>query len=500
MSIKKVIKIKFFMLWLLIIIVGCSKVEQIKTPNKIYSNYKKDKLPELKYPIKEDTPYLINTRDVTFTGNIENLNEKTILQLYKNSLIKGYGDVSPYWRWNVELPVSALENMLNKNLVSLKKQKNNSVYTLVGKKWVLKPLKKNPLGKLKNIKVEKRGPSTIAMDLVIIGSKNTFSVVKEYNIRKVLGFSKSQTKQKKDIILRGKGKIIGKNMSVLPSAFFSIEKKRNSYILYGGGFGHGVGMPQYTAYDLYKKDKLSYKEILKRYYKGIKFEKINSVKGVGKDVLVGITTNSSLEHKKITLISSEKIVLKTGKISKKISKNSRIEISKWKGKIVVKNKGKTILTTKTPVKVLSRGKIGVPSIKRSLKGKKYPTYYGEFNIKFTPRGNLLLVNKVKIEDYLKGVVVSEMPLSFGIEPLKAQAITARTYIANAILGKKYKKYGINVDDTVASQVYNNQNENDISNEAIERTKNIIVTHGDKPITTFYYSTSSGFSSTPKEVW
>ena len=496
----KNIKQIFILLFVFMAMLGCSKIEKVKPNNKVYSNYKKDKLKEVSYKKGNEIPYLVNIQDITSIGPIKNLNEKKILEIYKNDKIKGYGDLSPYWRWSVEYPTSVLEKTLNANLVAIKKQNKKSVYTLVGGKWSLKPLGRNPLGSLKEIRVEKRGPSTIAMDLVIVGSKNTFVVVKEYNIRKVLGFSKSRTGINRNIALKGKGKILKKNVNMLPSAFFAIEKKRNSYMIYGGGFGHGVGMPQYSAYDLSKKKNADYKEILNHYYQDVKYSKISSVPNFKGDILVGITNNSSLEHKRITLKSPKNIIIKSGRVSKKISSNTEIEITRWNGNIIIKSKGKKVLTTKSEIRVLSKGKIGVTSIRRKIANKNYPTYYGEFNIRFSPRGNLLLVNKVDVEDYLKGVVVSEMMSSFGLEALKAQAITARTYVANAIIGRKYAKYGINVDDTVASQVYNKQNETEIATEAIRKTKKIILTYEGKPISTYFYSTSSGFSATPKEVW
>lgn len=46
------------------------------------------------------------------------------------------------------------------------------------------------------------------------------------------------------------------------------------------------------------------------------------------------------------------------------------------------------------------------------------------------------VEKVPLEDYVKGVVASEMPADFEMEALKAQALTARTYIARMLANKK----------------------------------------------------------------
>ena len=48
---------------------------------------------------------------------------------------------------------------------------------------------------------------------------------------------------------------------------------------------------------------------------------------------------------------------------------------------------------------------------------------------------------------LKQVVPSEMPQSFGVEALKAQAVAARTYALSDYLKFRYKNDGFHVKDT-----------------------------------------------------
>ncbi|MGL5124449.1 MAG: SpoIID/LytB domain-containing protein [Fusobacteriaceae bacterium] len=493
--------LKVLIFLLLIFLLGCSNLKKHKTPEDVVNScYIGMGYTELTYKLGKDFTYFENVKDVTGVRNISNCDEKKVLELYKNAGTKGYGDNSPYWRWSVIFTEKQLETLLWKNLVSIKKSRPSNVYLYKNKKWVLeKEIEKFPLGTLKDIKVIKRGDSTIVMDLLIIGSKNTYVVTKELNIRRVLNFSQNSRGSKTDVELKSSlGRVLGKNMTTFPSAFFSIEKKSKKYYFYGGGFGHGVGMPQYTAYDLTKKKKYDYEEILERYYPNTKLKKNKMVQNFKGELLVGITNNNSLEHKNIKLISKEEIIVFSGKSSNKIKKNSVVEIVRDGKNIVLKLDGKKILTSETEIRITSKDKITVASIKRSLKSVN-PSYYGDFIIK-PYRNNLVLANKVNIEDYLKGVVVSEMPISFGLEPLKAQAITARTYAMSAFIKNRYKKYGVNLDDTVSNQVYNNKDENHLVNKAIKETKNLIITYENIPVETFFYSTSSGFSATPLEVW
>ena len=63
-----------------------------------------------------------------------------------------------------------------------------------------------------------------------------------------------------------------------------------------------------------------------------------------------------------------------------------------------------------------------------------PVYPGHMEITKEPEG-LLLLNEVDLEEYLKRVVPSEMPQSYALEALKAQAVCARTYAWRQIQSK-----------------------------------------------------------------
>ena len=58
------------------------------------------------------------------------------------------------------------------------------------------------------------------------------------------------------------------SQKLLPSAFFTITKQENTYIIEGGGYGHGIGMSQNGANEMAKKGK-TYKEILELFYQGV---------------------------------------------------------------------------------------------------------------------------------------------------------------------------------------------------------------------------------------
>ncbi len=128
-------------------------------------------------------------------------------------------------------------------------------------------------------------------------------------------------------------------------------------------------------------------------------------------------------------------------------------------------------------------------------------YRGSFEVKLTKNAReLVLINEVDIEDYLLQVVPSEMPASFGLEALKVQAITARTYAVKDILRNRYKNLGFNILDSAQSQVYNNLDENNVATNAVKATRGLVIVYDDKPIDAKYYSTSSGLNSHAHNVW
>ncbi|MGL4404095.1 MAG: SpoIID/LytB domain-containing protein, partial [Fusobacteriaceae bacterium] len=413
---------------------------------------------------------------------------------------KGVGDSSPYWRWEVQFSKKDLETILNENIYNLKKSNRTGVYFLKNGKWDSGNIGKNPIGKLEKITVLKRGLSGVARELLVKGSKGTYLVRKEYNIRKILAFNKFPGK-KEDIYLKGKdGKNIGKNMSMLPSGFFAPETKGNSVKFYGGGFGHGVGMPQWGARDLAQKRNFTYDDILERYYPGTSLSRASRIIKNTDSLLVLIGQAGVFEQKNIRLLSSGDLNIKADGKNYKIKKDTQVEFSIRSGVLDIKSSGKSLVKTKGEAVITSREKIGVRSNPKKQFKKGYPEYYGDFIVRPFGGERVLLVNRVNLEDYLKGVLPSEMPQSFGLEALKAQAVSSRTYAVAAVLGNKYSKYGVNLVDSVASQVYNNSNESEISNKAIKKTAGKILTYKDRPINTYFYSSSWGVSAVPEEIW
>ena len=103
---------------------------------------------------------------------------------------------------------------------------------------------------------------------------------------------------------------------------------------------------------------------------------------------------------------------------------------------------------------------------------------------------LTVINDVCMENYLQGVVASEMPPSWEYEALKAQTIAARTY-AVANMGK-HSQEGFDLVDTQMDQVYDGvKAEYESTNKAVLDTAGIIMVYNNKPISAMYSSSAGG---------
>jgi len=131
----------------------------------------------------------------------------------------------------------------------------------------------------------------------------------------------------------------------------------------------------------------------------------------------------------------------------------------------------------------------------STKGK---WYRGSFMV-YNQGGNLTIINHVDIEDYIKGVVPSEMPSSWNAEAHKAQAIAARSY-ALANLGKR-ASHGYDLKDTPEDQAYGGaSSESSRTNQAVSDTKGIVLIYDLKIIPAFYSASAGGKTCSSSDVW
>lgn len=110
-----------------------------------------------------------------------------------------------------------------------------------------------------------------------------------------------------------------------------------------------------------------------------------------------------------------------------------------------------------------------------------------------------IVNRVEMDEYLKGVLPKEMSPSFPMESLKAQALCSRSFAINNY--NKFIKDGYNLDDTTRSQVYYGKDvEEKTTNKAVEETIGQVIKYDGKVAETIFCASSGGYTVASSEAW
>lgn len=124
------------------------------------------------------------------------------------------------------------------------------------------------------------------------------------------------------------------------------------------------------------------------------------------------------------------------------------------------------------------------------------------------------IEELELDEYLYGVVSSEMPATFEKEALKAQAVVARTYTLYKIINAGFKHKEANIcDDSTCCQAWiskknrlarwDSEKREEYWNKivsAVDETKGKMITYKGKPINAFFHSNSGGYTEAPINVW
>ena len=120
------------------------------------------------------------------------------------------------------------------------------------------------VGNVTDVNVVSRGLGGIASEVEVKGDAGNYKIRGQSQVRSMLGNTELVIKKQDGSDMTGSAS--------LPSAFISVEKRTAEdgsivFRIYGGGFGHGVGMSQNGAHSMAKAGK-TYKDILDFFYHG----------------------------------------------------------------------------------------------------------------------------------------------------------------------------------------------------------------------------------------
>ncbi len=215
-------------------------------------------------------------------------------------------------------------------------------------------------------------------------------------------------------------------------------------------------------------------------------------------ISVGISDNSFQRYyysenvfyatKKLTLTEKS-----SGNIVKEFSAQIPVKITIKDNLFNVYENDKLLASSIKPPLVLSTEQDGLLGIYNLKRAGKPALYRGKIElVKPQNKENMFLTNNIlNLETYLLGVVPNEMPVRFGIEALKVQAIAARNY---TLRPRERKYHEFDVCDSVACQVYFGANtESDFATRAVKETRGMVGLYENDLILALYSSTAGGYT-------
>lgn len=199
-----------------------------------------------------------------------------------STFIKQYDDScyeaeETYFRWKYETPLNV--ELLTRSLQKRYEANPHQVLTETSEGFVQKEIP--DIEKVYGIKIISRAEGGVATELLIEADKAVIKVISEKNVRYILANESTQLRL---------GNAYTKEGSVngmLPSAFVTIEPAYgddnaemtenkagiSGYTVWGGGFGHGIGMSQNGARQMAEHE-MDYRDILQFFYVGTSLENL----------------------------------------------------------------------------------------------------------------------------------------------------------------------------------------------------------------------------------
>jgi stage II sporulation protein D len=246
-----------------------------------------------------------------------------------------------------------------------------------------------------------------------------------------------------------------------------------TFVVTGHGWGHGVGMSQYGAYG-YAQKGFGYAKIVLHYFPGTELGQAP--------------------------VSKVRVLMTSGVATLPIGSASDFKVKDATGAVHTVAAGKYTLTRALKLKV--DGATSAHALPGPLlfQPGTQPLqlnhlYRGSMQVDVV-NGKLRAINVVGLEQYLYGVVPSEMPFSWAPEALKAQAVVARSY---ALATRRTGAFDLYPD--TRSQVYLGiEHEKPSTTAAVDATAGQVVLYQGEVAKTFFFSTSGGRTASAEDVW
>ncbi|MFP4331223.1 MAG: SpoIID/LytB domain-containing protein [Spirochaetaceae bacterium] len=132
-------------------------------------------------------------------------------------------------------------------------------------------------------------------------------------------------------------------------------------------------------------------------------------------------------------------------------------------------------------------------------GRTDRSYRGELEFILRGDGTFTVVNELPLEEYLYSVIPSEMPASWPMEALRAQAVAARSYTLHD--RRRFRQRGFDLLSSVTSAHYSGvTGEHPRSSEAVRSTRGVVLQDGRGTLDAVYSANSAGYTESSESVW
>ncbi|HEX2184681.1 MAG TPA: SpoIID/LytB domain-containing protein, partial [Chloroflexota bacterium] len=293
-----------------------------------------------------------------------------------------------------------------------------------------------------------------------------------------------------------------------PAGVYAFDGAAPALVFDGKGWGHGVGLCQWGAHGRALAGQAA-EQIVGTYFQG------TSIQTLGQDATMRVLIDGG---RRFTPGQTTRISALDGRWQAETGDAAPVEgpaggfLELWQDGTTLRHTVKAQDGTK-----LGEGTFQDPLTLRPLEettrfavaykpagqvagrpGTYYDTYRGELTLTMRSEG-LETINRLSLQDYLRGVVPAEMPPSWPAEALKAQILTARSYAVWQARSRARQRY--DVDDTVQHQVYLGSNvERANVNQLIDATAGKVIVHRGQVIQAVFFSTCAGWTENNESVW
>jgi stage II sporulation protein D len=253
----------------------------------------------------------------------------------------------------------------------------------------------------------------------------------------------------------------------------------------GHGNGHGIGMSQYGAYGYALKTRHTHPYILAHYYPGTALRRT-----APRSIRVLLKQGPALLVAEATRLTAPG----RSPISLRPERTYSFEPDIVGLRVVDAGTGVTKARVPAPATVSGASTVRLRG--RADNGVMSGRYRGVLLIN-PVLGGVTAVNRLDLEQYLNGVVPAEMPASWPLEALEAQAVAARTYAIRSLAPSA----AFDVYADTRSQVYRGAGgERSRTNSAVRATRAYALFYRDAIAAAYFFSSSGGRTAAIDEEW